>query len=96
MGTVGDCYDNALCESFFATLECELLWRRKLADRAEARREVFWFIEGWYNRRRRHSGLGYMCPMEFERRYAEEDRGIPRKDTTKAAPVELVEAGCGV
>ena len=41
MGTVGDCYDNALCESFFATLECELLWRGKFADRAEVRREVF-------------------------------------------------------
>jgi len=69
MGTVGDCYDNALCESFFATLECELLERRRFTDRTEARLEVFWFIEGWYNRRRRHSGLGYMSPMEFEERH---------------------------
>ena len=47
MGTVGDCYDNAMCESFFATLECELLDRRKFDSRAEARLAVFEFIEGW-------------------------------------------------
>lgn len=68
MGSVGDCYDNAMCESFFATLECELLDRRSFREHAEARSEVFEFIEGWYNRRRRHSGLGYLSPMEFEHR----------------------------
>jgi len=47
MGTVGDCYDNAMCESFFATLECELLDRRKFDSRAKARLAVFEFIEGW-------------------------------------------------
>ena len=77
MGTVGDCYDNALCESFFATLECELLERRRFMDRTEARREVFWFIEGWYNRRRRHSGLGYMSPVEFEEDYQGVEQGKP-------------------
>ena len=53
-GSVGDCYDNAMCESFFATLECELLERRRFRSHAEARMAVFEFIEGWYNPRRRH------------------------------------------
>ena len=57
MGSVGDCYDNALCESFFATLECELLDRVTLRTPAEARPAVFDFIEGWYNPMRRHSSL---------------------------------------
>ena len=48
-GSVGDCYDNAMCESFFATLECELLDRRRFRSHAEARMAVFEFIEGWYN-----------------------------------------------
>jgi putative transposase len=68
MGSVGDCYDNALCESFFATLECELLDRRTFRTRAHARLEVFEYIEGWYNTHRRHSGLGYHSPLEYERR----------------------------
>ncbi len=68
MGSVGDCYDNALCESFFATLECELLDRRRFRSQAEARMAVFSFIEGWYNPRRRHSALGYLSPVEYERR----------------------------
>jgi len=69
-GTVGDCYDNALCESFFATLECELLDRRTLRSHAEARAAIFRFIEGWYNPHRRHSTLGYVSPIEFERLHA--------------------------
>ena len=68
MGSVGDCFDNAMCESFFATLECELLERRKFKGQAEARLGVFEFVEGWYNPRRRHSALGYVSPAEFERR----------------------------
>lgn len=68
MGSVGDCFDNALCESFFATLECELLERRRLRTQVEARMAVFEFLEGWYNPHRRHSALGYLSPMEFERR----------------------------
>jgi putative transposase len=69
MGSVGDCYDNALCESFFATLECELIDRHHFRNPDEARRAVFDFIEGWYNPHRLHSALGYSSPVEFERRY---------------------------
>jgi len=69
-GTIGDCYDNALCESFFATLECELLDRHTFRSQAEARAAVFRFIEGWYNPRRRHSALGYQSPVAFEAAYA--------------------------
>ncbi len=65
-GSVGDCFDNAMCESFFATLECELIDRRSFRTQAEARAEIFDFIEGWYNPRRRHSGLGMKSPAEFE------------------------------
>ena len=67
MGSVGDAHDNALGESFFATLECELLQRRKFPTKAEARMAVFTFIEGWYNPSRRHSAPGYESPIEFER-----------------------------
>jgi len=67
MGTVGDAYDNAMAESFFATLECELLDRRRFATKAEARMAVFEFIEGWYNPTRRHSSLCRISPIEFER-----------------------------
>ena len=66
-GSVGDCYDNAMCESFFATLECELLERRRFRSHAEARMAVFEFIEGWYNPRRRHSAIGYQSPVNYER-----------------------------
>ena len=66
MGAVGDAYDNAMCESFFATLECELIRRRSFSTRQEARLEVFQFIEGWYNPHRRHSSLGYASPVAFE------------------------------
>ena len=69
MGSVGDAYDNALCESFFATLECELLDRSRFKTQAEARIAVFDFIEGFYNPRRRHSSIGYLSPVEFERRH---------------------------
>lgn len=70
MGSVGDCFDNALAESFFATLECELLQRCRFRCPAEAQRVVFAFIEGWYNPHRRHSRLNYLSPIEYERRYA--------------------------
>jgi putative transposase len=66
-GSVGNCFDNALCESFFATLECELLDRRRFKTQAEARMAVFEFIEAWYNPHRRHSGLDYCSPMEYEK-----------------------------
>jgi putative transposase len=67
MGTVGDAYDNAMAESFFASLECELIDRRSFRSKAEARIAVFTYIEGWYNPRRRHSALGRVSPMNFER-----------------------------
>jgi putative transposase len=70
MGSVGDAYDNALCESFFATLECELLDRKQFATPAEARLAVFDFIEGWYNPCRRHSALSYLSPCDYERQAA--------------------------
>jgi putative transposase len=71
MGSVGDAYDNAMAESFFATLECELLDRRRFKTQAEARIAVFEFIEGFDNPRRRHSSLGYLSPIKFERQFAE-------------------------
>ena len=67
MGSVGDCYDNALCESFFATLECELIERSVFRTRDEGRLAVFDFVEAFYNRKRRHSALGYLSPVAFER-----------------------------
>jgi putative transposase len=70
MGSVADCYDNAMCESFFATLECELLAKRRFRNQAEARMAVFDFIESWYNPNRIHSGLGYRSPIEFEQDWA--------------------------
>lgn len=70
MGTVGDAYDNAMCESFFGTLECELLDRRRFRSQAEARMAVFDYLEGFYNPRRRHSALDYKSPIEYERSYA--------------------------
>lgn len=82
MGTVGDAYDNAMAESFFATLECELIDRRSWKSKAEARTELFTWIEGWYNPRRLHSSLGYLSPINFEEKHrANNDRatedGLP-------------------
>ena len=82
MGSVGDAYDNAMAESFFASLECELLDRRAFETKAAARLALFTYIEGWYNPRRRHSGLGRIAPAEFERRYAASQ---PAPTTTEAA-----------
>jgi len=67
MGSVGDAYDNAMAESFFATLERELLSRRRFRSQAEARMAVFEWLEGWYNPHRRHSSLGYRSPINYER-----------------------------
>jgi putative transposase len=69
MGSVGDAYDNALCESFFASLECELLDRYTFWNHAEARLAVFKYIEGWYNPHRRHSALDYLSPVNYERKH---------------------------
>ncbi len=67
MGSVGDAYDNAMCESFFATLECELLDRHRFQTQAEARLALFEYLEGWYNPHRRHSALDYRSPVNYER-----------------------------
>jgi putative transposase len=72
MGSVGDAYDNALAESFFASLECEVLDRNHFRTREEARTAVFSWIEGWYNPHRRHSSLGYLSPRQFEQEFAAE------------------------
>jgi putative transposase len=77
MGSTGDAYDNAMAESFFASLETELIDRSSWQTRADARLAVFDYIEAFYNPRRRHSALGYLSPAEYERRY--------RPDTTAAA-----------
>ena len=66
MGAAGNCYDNAMAESLFATLECELLQRVPFATREQAAMEIFLFLESFYNRKRRHSALGYRSPVEFE------------------------------
>ncbi len=69
MGSTGDAYDNALAESFFGTLECELLDRMRFPSREAARIALFEWLETWYNRRRRHSSLRMLAPLEFERRW---------------------------
>lgn len=70
MGSVGDAYDNAMCESFFSTLECELLARRRFRSQAEARMACFSYIEGFYNPLRLHSALGYRSPITYEQEHA--------------------------
>ena len=66
MSRKGDCWDNAVAESFFATLEWELIMGSRWATQAEARRAIFRYIEAWYNPRRRHSTLGYLSPVQYE------------------------------
>jgi len=68
-GSIGDAYDNAVAEAFFATLECELIDRHIWVNREDARRAIFDYIKGFYNPRRRHSALGYLSPAEYERRW---------------------------
>jgi putative transposase len=83
MGSVGDCYDNALCESFFATLECELIDRVTFKNHTDAEMQIFDFIEGWYNPHRRHSALGYLSPMNYEYRYLTQTKKPNHKLSTK-------------
>jgi putative transposase len=68
MGSVGDCFDNAMAESFFASLECELIDRSRWRTHTDARMAVFEYIECFYNPQRRHSAIAYLSPAEFERR----------------------------
>jgi putative transposase len=85
MGSVGDCFDNARCESFFATLECELLDRRRFKTQIEARIAIFEFIERWYNPHRRHSALDYLSPINYERSHS--------KDADYRSPTPSIETG---
>lgn len=73
MGTVGDAYDNAMAESFFATLEREVLDRQRFKTQEEAQRGIFSWLEGWYNPTRRHSSLGYRSPVNYERHALEQE-----------------------
>lgn len=86
VGSVGDAYDNAMCESFFATLECELLNRRRFASQVEASMACFSFIEGWYNPVRLHSSLGYRSPMAYEA--ATEAQPEAHKHSTKSGQLQ--------
>ena len=70
MGSVGDAFDDAMCESFLATLECERLARRRLASPIEARMAAFSYLEGWYNPLRLHPASGYRSPVSYEREHA--------------------------
>ena len=91
MGTVGDAYDNAMAESFFASLECELIARRVWKTKTEARLAVFTWIEGWYNPRRRHSGIQQISPNNFERKLHSQTQTPPIQDglpTGCFAPVD--------
>lgn len=72
LGSIGDCYDNAMCESFFATLESEFIERSTFRTHAEAKLALFDFIEGWYNPHRRHQSIGYLSPMNYERKIQSE------------------------
>jgi len=80
MGSVGDCYDNAMAESFFATLECELIDQNRFHDPDEARQAVFTFIEGWYNPHRRHSSIGYISPVQFDKQHPQAT-ALPKPET---------------
>ena len=93
MGSVGDCFDNAMAESFFATLECELLNRTTLSTHAEARAAVFEFVEGWYNTLRRHSALGYVSPLEFERLHTAAPADVDRPVEPLPTPASELEPG---
>ena len=74
MSRKGNCWDNAVAESFFATLEIELIEGADWQTRNEARRAIFDFVEVWYNRQRRHSSLEYLTPAEFDKRLLEATR----------------------
>jgi transposase InsO family protein len=74
MSRRGDCWDNAVAESFFSTLKLELVYETAWRTRAEARADVFQYVEGFYNGQRLHSSLGYLSPVAFERHYDQQDR----------------------
>jgi putative transposase len=79
-GSKGDCFDNAVCESFHASLKKELIYRHSWPTRAEARTAIFEYIEGWFNPRRRHSTLGYLSPAEYEHQH--QNQSLPTTPDT--------------
>jgi transposase InsO family protein len=82
MSRKGNCWDNAVGESFFATVKTELVYQRRFATREEAREAIFEFIEVFYNRQRRHSSIGYLSPVDYEMKFEEEMR---ERETKRAA-----------
>lgn len=94
MGTVGDAYDNAMAESFFATLECELIARRSFKTKTQARLEIFTWIETWYNPRRRHSALGHISPINYERKHQERKHEQAKTLVPATAPQHGLPTGC--
>jgi putative transposase len=67
MSRKGNCYDNACAETFFSTIKCEMLYHKKYKTRKEAHQDIFWYIEIFYNRKRRHQALGYLSPADYRR-----------------------------
>ena len=92
MGTVGDAYDNAMAESFFATLECKLIDRRVWKTHTKARLEIFTWIEAWYNPHRRHSSLGQISPINFGRLNVQNKEDVktqkPASSVDNSVPVQ--------
>ena len=84
MGRVATCYDNAMCESFFATLKTEWTHRQSYRVLAEVQLSLFTYIEGWYNYRRLHSKIGYVSPVAYEEAHAENLRSL-RSSPARAA-----------
>ena len=69
MSRKGNCYDNACAETFFSTIKCEMLYNNRYGTREQARRDIFWYIETFYNRRRRHQALNYLTPYAYKQKY---------------------------
>jgi putative transposase len=76
MSRKGNCWDNAPTEAFFATLKRECVYRHRFGTRSQARTIIFRYIEVWYNRKRRHSALGYVSPVQFEQQYQQQQRAM--------------------
>jgi putative transposase len=96
MGSVGDAYDNAMAESFFASLQCELIDRKSWQTKTEARLALFTYIEAWYNPRRRHSALDYLSPMNYENKRSRSptprgEHGLPTVGACVAAATPPVD-----
>lgn len=71
MSRKGNCYDNACAETFFSTIKCEMLYNNKYGTREQVRRDIFLYIETFYNRRRRHQALNYLTPYAYKQKYSD-------------------------